>query len=83
MAKPSKAVANGAPPGCEFCRHEVNHAALGHKLREEREAMGMSQAEVARVMKVVPTFVCDLEHGKRNWTARMVQRYLAAVRGTP
>lgn len=81
MAKPSKVAANGARVGCEFCRHEVDHAALGHKLRQEREVMGVSQAEVARIMKTSPTMICDLEQGKRNWTPKMVERYQAAVTG--
>jgi len=67
--------------GCEFCRREVDHAALGHDLRVEREEMGIAQAEVARAMKLSPSFVCDLEYGKRNWTPKMIDRYLAAVKG--
>lgn len=73
---------NGVKPGCSFCRHEVDHAALGHDLRAEREGMGISQAEVARMMKISATMVCDLELGRRNWTPKMIDRYLAAVRGT-
>lgn len=69
--------------GCEFCRHEVDHAALGHDLRAEREKAGMAQSEVGKLMKVSYGFVSDLENGRRNWTPQMIDRYLAAVRGTP
>jgi predicted transcriptional regulator len=82
-SKGSKRVAlNGERIGCSFCAHEVDHRALGHDLRAEREKMGMSQAEVARAMGTSATYVCDLEQGKRNWTASTVNKYLAAVRGT-
>lgn len=82
MAKQTKQpTLYGEPIGCIFCLREVDHAALGHKMRQEREGMGMTQTEVAREMKVTRPYVCDLEHGKRNWTASMAKRYLAAVRG--
>lgn len=86
MAKPSKRIAlNGERDfrvGCSFCAHEVDHRSLGHDLRAEREKMGVSQAEVARLIGTSKTYICDLEQGKRNWTANMVNKYLAAVRGT-
>lgn len=68
--------------GCAFCRHEVDHAALGHDLREVREKYGIAQREVAKLMAVSAGFVSDLEYGRRNWTPQMIDRYLAAVRGT-
>lgn len=83
MAKQTKQpTLYGEPVGCAFCRREVDHAALGHRMRQKREAMGMSQAEVARLMKITRPYVCDLERGKRNWTPSTVERYEAAVMGT-
>jgi predicted transcriptional regulator len=68
--------------GCEFCRREVDNRSLGLDLAEEREKLGLSQADMARMLKISAPFVSDLEHGKRNWTPRMVERYVSALRGS-
>lgn len=66
---------------CAYCRHEVNHVSLGHDLLAEREMAGLSQKEVAYAMGITPTYVCDLEKGKRPWRAALVAKYLAAIHG--
>lgn len=71
---------NGGRPGCSFCRHEIDHAAMGHKMRQEREACGISQAEVGRAIGLSSNYISDLEAGRRRWTAKMAERYLAALK---
>lgn len=77
----NKALTIGEKLGCEFCRGEADHKAIGLRMTLEREKMGMAQAELGREMNLSPTYICDLEHGRRNWTPQMIERYLAAVRG--
>lgn len=64
---------------CAYCRHEVNHASLGHDLRAEREMAGFSQKETAYAMGITPSHLCDLELGTRRWRAALVSKYLAAI----
>jgi ribosome-binding protein aMBF1 (putative translation factor) len=74
--------ANGDKEGCAFCRHEIDHAALGHKMRQEREGRGIAQSEVASYMKLSQQYVSDLELGRRPWTPKLIERYLKAVEWT-
>jgi predicted transcriptional regulator len=78
----AKALANGDKSGCAFCRHEIDHIALGHDMRAERESRGIAQAEVARALKLSKSFISDLESGRRNWTPKLIERYLKAVEWT-
>lgn len=77
----NKALISGEKLGCEFCRGEADHKAIGHRMVQEREKMGMAQSELGREMNLSATYICDLEHGRRNWTPQMIDRYLSAVRG--
>lgn len=74
--------ANGDEQGCSFCKHEADHAAIGHRMRALREAAGLAQIEVARALGFTGTYLCDLEAGRRNWTPKLIDRYLAAVKAT-
>lgn len=65
---------------CAYCRREVNHKALGHDLRAEREKVGFSQKEVAGAMDISPKYLSDLENGKRPWRAALVVRFAAALK---
>lgn len=79
MKKPTLATEDSS--GCPFCRGEADHKAIGHRMAQEREKMGMAQSELGLAMNLSATYICDLEKGRRNWTPQMIDRYLAAVRG--
>lgn len=65
---------------CEFCYGSVDHRALGAKLRAEREKRGLSQKEVAGGMGITPSYLSELEHGKRPWSARLRDLFLKTVK---
>lgn len=52
---------------------------MGHDLRAIREHAGMSMREVARALGFSPSYLCDLEIGRRAWNAVLVRDYLDAV----
>lgn len=81
MATRAKPPRDPRTEDCAYCRHEVDHASLGHDLRAEREKVGLSQKEVAYAIGLSPAYLCDLELGRRSWTAGRVAKYLAAIRG--
>lgn len=58
---------------------EWDHAAIGAKLRKVRKRAGLTLREVSPKIKLSPAYLCDLEHGNRNWSERRIEEYLIAV----
>lgn len=52
---------------------------LGNSLKKQRESKNLSLREVARRMKVSQSYICDLEHGRRIWSADLEKRYYHAI----
>lgn len=46
----------------------IDHRRTGDDVRVARKRAGISLREFARRLGVSASFVCDLEHGDRNWT---------------
>lgn len=59
---------------------EIDHWATGQNACLYRSRRGLSQCDVAERMGVSPTYLSDLERGKRNWTPELVRRYQEAVK---
>lgn len=55
------------------------HVALGQALREERQARGLTQQELADRSGLTKSYVSDVERGERNVT---FENLLRLVRGT-
>jgi len=52
---------------------------LGAQLKKKREKAGLPLREVARQMGLSASYICDLEHGRRSWSADLKKRYHGAV----
>lgn len=48
-------------------------------MRKERRRAGISLRNVARNMGVSAAYVCDLEHGRRNWSQKLRASFLEAI----
>lgn len=44
----------------------INYNKLGKKIREKRVARGLTQEEFAEEISISPTFMSDIENGKRK-----------------
>ena len=44
----------------------INYSKLGKKIREERIARGLTQENFAEQISISPTFMSDIENGKRK-----------------
>ena len=55
---------------------------FGKKVKEIRLAKGMSQAAVAKILGVHPTYVSGIERGVRNMALKNIER-LAKALGVP
>lgn len=51
-------------------------------LRRLREKSDMAQVTIAMRMKIAPSYLCDLEQGRRDWNADLVARFVKALKGT-
>ena len=58
----------------------IDHVKTGNFMRVFRICAGISLREIARRMKVSAAFLCDLEHGKRNWTQEKFESYKACLK---
>lgn len=54
---------------------EIDHAETGGLFRAKREVHSISLREIARSMRLSPPYISDLERGRRNWTAQLVDAY--------
>jgi HTH-type transcriptional regulator / antitoxin HipB len=52
---------------------------LGSRIRERRNRLGLTQAELASVARVNPRFLSELENGKETAQIGGIQRVLAAL----
>lgn len=49
------------------------------RLKELREARGLSQSDVARALEVPPSYICALEAGTKNATLATIARLSTAL----
>lgn len=52
---------------------------LGRKIREKREAMGFTQAEMGKVVKMHRTYVGMVERGEKNISIHNLRRFADAL----
>ncbi len=66
--------------GCEFCRGEVNHERMGHKMAALRRDAGLSQKRLAEILSISAGYLSDLEQGRRKWTPQRIDDYTTACK---
>lgn len=66
-------------PQCGGRGKVCDPAQIGLRLKREREAAGITGREMARRMGYSAMYVCDLEHGRRDWKAKLIDAYLRAL----
>jgi len=58
----------------------IDHERTGKEVRKERIKCGVSLRRVAKQMGLSPSFVSDLERGRRNWTSKRFHQYADALK---
>lgn len=67
---------------CSVCRGTgkiPDSKKMGPILKAERIKADVAQNQVAKLLNVKPSFLCDLEKGFRTWTGDLVVRFRDAV----
>lgn len=54
-------------------------ARVGIEASRQRRRSGVSARQLAKEMKFSPSFVCDLEKGRRGWTVATLVHYLTCL----
>lgn len=47
---------------------KIDNAKSGAMARKERLAKGIALRQMAKRVGLSPSYICDLEHGKRGWS---------------
>jgi predicted transcriptional regulator len=66
-------------PKCGGTGKVIDDKALGRELNKKRMAKGVKLREVAREMKFSASYICDLEKGRRQWSADLEKKYRLAL----
>lgn len=65
-------------PRCLGTGHELDHAAVGKKLKAIRKRSCCTQTGMAGRLDLSRQMICELEAGRKKWRAGLVARYLKA-----
>ena len=57
----------------------LDSPATGKAVQTVRDALKVSQKALAIEMKISQAYLCDLEHGRRDWTLARFQEAKAAL----
>ena len=82
---PAREVAAGRALHVQPCRHcegrgtRLDERDAGQQVRDERTALGLTSAELARRLKVSSSYLVDLESGRRAWTRARFCRVMAEL----
>lgn len=64
---------------CAGSGTELDNKAVGAEMRALRESRDRSLRWVGRRVGHCAPYLCDLEHGHRNWTMALVGKYKKAL----
>lgn len=62
---------------CQGSGTEFDHISVGAAMAKLRHKSGLSLRELGGAMKppLGKPYLCDLEHGRRNWNKKLVEQY--------
>jgi len=78
-AVPGLVWALGDCPLCGTSGRAIEHKKTGQGFREWRRSAGVRLREASEHMGISIAYLSDLEHGRRNWSARLATRCAVAV----
>lgn len=64
---------------CHGTGKEPDPADTGRQMRKLRERRDVSLRKAAAAMALSPTYLSHLEHGKRDWSDKLIKRYWKAI----
>lgn len=56
---------------------------VAERIRDRRNALGMTQAELADAMGTSQPYICDIEHGRKSPSVSTIERIALALRVSP
>lgn len=68
---------------CHCCHGtglEFDSRNVGLEMRALRMLRRKTMKIIARKMKVTESYICELEHGRRNWTRFLIKEYMKALK---
>lgn len=65
---------------CKGTGKEIDPVATGAEMRALRIKLGISQLEASRRMGLCKQHVCSMEKGVRNWSQKLIESYLKALK---
>lgn len=66
-------------PKCKGSGVVPDPKAKGAELMRARKAAGVTLQEIASILELSIGYISDLEHGRKRWTHRRINFYLAAA----
>ena len=54
---------------------ELDHKAIGLRIRKQRTFLNMSRDELARKIGITPTFLADIELGTKGFSLKSLNRF--------
>lgn len=58
----------------------INHRATGEQMRTLRLRAGITQEQMAKALGLGAPYLCDLEHGRRNWSEELAAKAALVIR---
>ena len=58
---------------------QIQHEETGSEARLQREKRQLSLRKVATKMNISPSYLCDLELGRRKWNMKKIRLFEASV----
>lgn len=67
-------------PRCAGTGEVPNDRAMGAAMRTKRERARVGLREMARRVRLSPSYLCHLEHGENRWSPEMIELYKRTLR---
>lgn len=67
---------------CKCCKgtgYAIDHRATGEEFRKRREALGLTQMQIAKALRISAPYVLRLETGQRSWSKELIESYEALL----
>lgn len=59
---------------------ELDHKAMGLRIRKQRTFLNMSRDELARKIGITPTFLADIELGTKGFSLKSLHRFCEVLK---